>query len=50
LGRTLFVLVHFCVFYPIATSHPTCVFFLLVDDMDIVGPASNVVPIFLQLQ
>ncbi len=26
LGRTLFALVHFCIFHPITTSHPICVF------------------------
>jgi hypothetical protein len=46
----LFALPHFCVFHPIATTHPTCVFPSLANDMHIVGLALAVVPIFLQLQ
>jgi hypothetical protein len=46
LGRVLFTLAHFCALPPTATAHPTCVFPSLVDDMHIVGHASNVVPFF----
>jgi len=43
LGGVLFILAHFRVLCPIATSHPTCVFPSLVDDTNIVSPTSNVV-------
>jgi hypothetical protein len=42
----LFALAHLHIFHPIAIAHPTYVFPLLVDDMHIIGLASNVVPIF----
>ncbi len=33
--------------FPIATTHPTCVFPSLVDDIHIIGPTLNVVLVFL---
>jgi hypothetical protein len=38
LGGTLFVLTHFYSHHPTITTHPTCVFHMLVDDTHIVGP------------
>jgi hypothetical protein len=49
LGGTLFALVHLHSLCFIVATHLTCVFPLLVDDMHIISPTSNVVPIFLQL-
>ncbi len=49
LGRVLFVLVHLCIFCPITTIHPTCVFPLLADDTNIVGIALDVVFIFFMI-
>ncbi len=47
LGVVLFVVVHICVFFPITTIHPTCVFPLLANDMNIIDLALDVVFIFL---
>jgi hypothetical protein len=46
LRGVLFALTHFCVLHPITTTHPTCVFPLLVDDTHIVGLASDVLFFF----
>jgi len=46
LGGVLFTLTHFCIFRPIATTHLTCVFPLLVSDMHIICPTLDVLPIF----
>jgi hypothetical protein len=46
LGGMLFTLVHLHVLHPIIAAHPTCVFPSLANDMDIVGPTSNVVHVF----
>jgi len=43
----LFALAHFRALCPIVATHPTCVFPSLVDDMHIIGLASDVLPIFL---
>ncbi len=47
LGQMLFALIHLRTIHPITTAHPTFVFPSLANDMYIVGPASDVVPIFL---
>jgi hypothetical protein len=49
LGVVLFALAHFCIFCPIVATHPTYVFPLLVDDMHIISPTSNVLFVFLWL-
>jgi hypothetical protein len=49
-GRMLFALVHFRTFHPTSTSHPTCVFPSLVDDMHIIGPTLDVLHVFIWLQ
>jgi hypothetical protein len=46
LWKELFALVYICALRFITTSHPICVFLLLVDDMHIVGLASNVLLVF----
>jgi len=50
LGGLLFTLTHLCIFRPIATTHPTCVFPSLANDMHIVGLALDELLGFLQLQ
>jgi hypothetical protein len=50
LGGVLFVLFHLCGIHHIATTHLTCVFFSLADDTHIIGFASNVILISLQLK
>ncbi len=47
LGKTLFVLVHLHAFWFTIPTHSTCVFISLVDDMHIIGFASNVVFVFM---
>jgi len=42
----LFALAHFRTLRLITTTHSTCVFFSLANDIHIVGPASNVLPFF----
>jgi hypothetical protein len=37
LGKTLFILTHFCGFHIITITHPTYVFLSIVDGMHIVG-------------
>jgi hypothetical protein len=49
LGGALFVPVHFHVLCFTTTFHLTYVLILLANDTYIVGPTSNVVPVFLQL-
>ncbi len=46
----MFTLVHFCVLHPTLVTHPTCVFPSLANDNHIIGLASNVLLVFLQLQ
>ncbi len=46
LGGMLFTLVHLCALHLIAVAHPACVFLSLVDDIHIVGLASNVLTFF----
>ncbi len=46
----MFTLVHLCVLHPILVTHPTCVFPSLANDKHIIGLASNVLLVFLQLQ
>jgi len=48
-GGMLFALAHLCVLHLTITTHPACVFFSLANDTHMVGFASNVVLIFLQL-
>ncbi len=50
LGKTFFVLVHLCIFHPITATHFTCGFLSLVDGTQIIGPASNVVLVYLWFQ
>jgi hypothetical protein len=50
LGGMLFALAHLCIVCPIVIAHLTCIFLLLAYDMYIVGPTSDVFPIFLWLQ
>jgi hypothetical protein len=47
LGKTLFILTHFCGFHIITIAHPTYVFLLVVDGMHIVGLVLDVMPAFL---
>jgi hypothetical protein len=47
LGGVLFVLAHLRALHPTTTTHPTCVFPLLANDMHIVGPTLDVVLVFL---
>jgi hypothetical protein len=49
LARMLFVQTHFHTFHLVETTHPTCVFPSLVDDMYIIGLALDVVLTFLRL-
>jgi hypothetical protein len=49
LGGYVFTLTHLCIFLLITIAHLTCVFTSFVDDMHIVGHASNAATIFLQL-
>ncbi len=44
-----FALVHLHVLCFIVTTHPTCVSPLLANDMHIISPTLDVLPIFLQL-
>jgi hypothetical protein len=37
-----------CCLHYYSVTHPICVFLLLVDDIHIIGLASNMVPIFLR--
>ncbi len=46
----LFALTYLHVLLPTATTHPTCVFLSLATDTHIIGLASNVLFVFLQLQ
>jgi hypothetical protein len=46
LRGVLFALTHFRVLHPTTTTHPTCVFPLLVDDTHIIGLASDVLLYF----
>jgi hypothetical protein len=50
LGGALFTLAHFRILRPITTTHPSCVSPFFANDTHIVGPTSNVVLAFLQLQ
>jgi hypothetical protein len=45
----LFALAHFYAFHSITITHLTCVFFSLADDTHIIGLASYVILVFLQL-
>jgi hypothetical protein len=49
IGRKVITLVHFCVFRPIATTHPIYVFPLLVDETHIMGLASSVISYFFMI-
>jgi hypothetical protein len=42
-----FALVHLHIFHPIVVAHLTCVFPLMANDMCIIGPTLDVLPIFL---
>jgi hypothetical protein len=46
MGGMLFTLAHLHVLCPITTTHLTCVFLSLANDMHIVGLASNMVHVF----
>ncbi len=50
LGGILFALAHLHVLRHIVTTRPSCVFLSLTNDTHIVGPTSNVVPMFLRLE
>jgi hypothetical protein len=47
LGGTLFVLAHLHTICPTIATHPTYIFLSLADDTHIVGPASDVILMFL---
>jgi hypothetical protein len=47
LSGALFVLAHFRTFHPIIRTHLTCVFFLLANDMHIIGLTLYMVPFFM---
>ncbi len=45
--NVVFFFVHLRIFRPTPTTHLTCVFPLLIDDMHKVGPTLNVITVFL---
>jgi hypothetical protein len=50
LGKTLFILTHFCGFHIITIAHPTYVFLSIVDGMHIVGLVLDMMSTFLWIQ